>query len=175
MQLVKNAACKAISPDALHYVRRRLILKLNPTVTATGGALIQSPEVCADADPIATATESPTQCCLGASLLSGATFRHRSYTEAEKQLLHLGLGLLVCSGLLSLFLFAEVLESGRTGFVDAIFSAVSTEPVSECTVSPHKMSPRTLFTGEKCPPGHYSLVNNVPLGHYSLWNYVPPW
>ena len=24
------------------------------------------------------------------------------------------------------------------------------------------MSPRTLFTSEYCPPGHYSPVNNVP-------------
>ena len=24
------------------------------------------------------------------------------------------------------------------------------------------MSPRTLFTNEYCPPGHYSPVNNVP-------------
>ena len=44
------------------YVRRRLILKLNPTATATG---TESPEVCADADPTATAltgTESPEVC-----------------------------------------------------------------------------------------------------------------
>ena len=29
------------------------------------------------------------------------------------------------------------------------------------TLSPHKMSPRTLFTGEYCPPGHNSPVNNA--------------
>ena len=29
------------------------------------------------------------------------------------------------------------------------------------TLSSHKMSPRTLFTGEYCPPRHNSLVNNV--------------
>ena len=29
-------------------------------------------------------------------------------------------------------------------------------------VPPWIMSPRTLFTGEYCPPGHYSLVNIVP-------------
>ena len=26
---------------------------------------------------------------------------------------------------------------------------------------------------KSCPPGHYSLVNNVPLGQYSLVNIVP--
>ena len=29
-------------------------------------------------------------------------------------------------------------------------------------VPPWIMSPRTLFTSEYCPPGHYSPVNNVP-------------
>ena len=39
---------------------------------------------------------------------------------------------------------------------------------------PLDMSPRTIFTREYCPPGHYPLVNFVPLGHYSPVNNVPP-
>ena len=39
---------------------------------------------------------------------------------------------------------------------------------------PFTMSPRTLFSSEYCPPGHYSLENFVPLGHYSLVNNVLP-
>jgi len=30
-------------------------------------------------------------------------------------------------------------------------------PVSQCTVSPHKMSPQTLFTSEQSPPAHIIL------------------
>ena len=39
---------------------------------------------------------------------------------------------------------------------------------------PLDMSPRTIFTRECCPPGHYPLGNFVPLGHYSPVNNVPP-
>ena len=35
------------------------------------------------------------------------------------------------------------------------------------------MSGGTIFTGEYCPPGHYSPVNIVPLGQNSLVNIVP--
>ena len=39
---------------------------------------------------------------------------------------------------------------------------------------PFTMSPKTLFSSEYCPSGHYLLENFVPLGHYSLVNNVLP-
>ncbi len=68
MQLVTNAVCKAVSPEGLRYVRRRLFLKLNPT---------------------ATATELPTQGCLGVEAPSGlASLRERKGEKRAWYLLH---------------------------------------------------------------------------------------
>ncbi len=96
MQLVINAACKAVSPEGLC---RTKIVKLNPTATATG---TESPEICADADPIATATESLTQGCLGVEALSGLALQFIWRTQKNSSYVHLGL--CVYSGFLSRFL-----------------------------------------------------------------------
>ena len=40
--------------------------------------------------------------------------------------------------------------------------AIRISAFTQRTLSEWIMSPRTLFTSEYCPPGHYSPVNNVP-------------
>ncbi len=86
MKLVKNAACKAVSPEGLCQAKI-LILKLNPTVTATG---TESPKACADADPIATATDSThaLNVAWGTEWLGSfvrLTFRYKSYMHRGRK------------------------------------------------------------------------------------------
>ena len=50
----------------------------------------------------------------------------------------------------------------RPKFDPACMSPTACYGIRVNNVPPWIMSPRTLFTSEYCPPGHYSLVNNVP-------------